>query len=346
MKIGFVVNRVATETPVYSTTRLSLAAFKRDHEAYTMGVGDFFQDAAGRLRARARRAPNKKFTSHDKYLEALQHAEAELIYADELDVMMLRNDPAEEMIERPWASTSGIVWGELAVARGVLVVNHPQSLGQAINKMYFQHFPAEVRPKTLITRHTDDVRAFYAENERKIVLKPLAGSGGASVFLVGPDDEANLNQMVEAITRDGYVVAQEYLTAASEGDVRLFVMNGMPLEVKGKFAAFRRVNKSGDMRSNMHVGGQSEAVEVTPEMRRIAEIVRPKLVADGMYLVGLDIVGDKLMEINVFSPGGLGSAAKFGGVDFSSKIIEDLERKVFYKDHCGGEISNQVLASL
>ena len=128
------------------------------------------------------------------------------------------------------------------------------------------------------------------------------------MFLIRDDDGANINQMIEAVIRDGYCIAQEYLPAAQEGDVRLFVMNGRPLKKDGKYAAFRRVNKTGDMRSNMHSGGESEPAEIDRDALRLVEMVRPKLVADGMFLVGLDIVKDKLMEINVFTPGGLGSA--------------------------------------
>ena len=91
--------------------------------------------------------------------------------------------------------------------------------------------------------------------------------------------------MVESISRDGYVVAQEYLPAAAEGDVRLFLMNGKPLMVKGKYAALRRRSTTDDMRSNMHVGGTGEHADITDEMLKICEIVRPKLVADGMYLL-------------------------------------------------------------
>ena len=143
------------------------------------------------------------------------------------------------------------------------------------------------------------------------MIKPLQGSGGASVFLIREADAANLNQMIDAVLRDGYCIAQEYLPAAQEGDVRLFVMNGRPLRKDGKYAAFRRVNKSGDMRSNMHSGGESRAGRKSTETAlRLVELVGPKLVADGMFLVGLDIVKDKLMEINVFTPGGLGSARR------------------------------------
>jgi glutathione synthase len=152
--------------------------------------------------------------------------------------------------------------------------------------------------------------------------------------------------MIDAVIRDGYCVAQEYLPAAAEGDVRLFVMNGRPLVYNGKYAAFRRVNKSGDARSNMHSGGESVATDVTDEMLRMVEIVRPKLVSDGMFLVGLDIVEDKLIEINVFSPGGLGSSSQFADVDFSEVVIQDLQRKLQYRKYYNGRMPNAQLATL
>ena len=121
-------------------------------------------------------------------------------------------------------------------------------------------FPREVRPRTLITRDRDEIKAF-AKEEGRCVLKPMQGSGGTGVFLVQEGDIPNLNQMIDAVSRDGFVIAQEYLPAAEQGDMRLFVMNGRPLRVKGKYAAFRRTRSGGDMRSNIHAGGKlAEAV--------------------------------------------------------------------------------------
>jgi glutathione synthase len=152
--------------------------------------------------------------------------------------------------------------------------------------------------------------------------------------------------MIDAVLRDGYCVVQEYLPAAAEGDVRLFVMNGRPLVHDGKYAAFRRVNKSGDHRSNMHSGGESVPVDVTDKMLRLVEIVRPKLISDGMFLVGLDIVEDKLIEVNVFSPGGLGSSSQFAGIDFPRVVIDDIERKVQSRKFYDGRMTNVELATL
>jgi glutathione synthase len=228
----------------------------------------------------------------------------------------------------------------------VIVVNDPNGLAKAASKMYFQLFPQEVRPRTLITRDSGEIKAFAKEQGGNIVLKPLQGAGGASVFLVRPDDVPNLNQMIDAVSRDGFVIAQEYLAAAQEGDTRLFIMNGRPLQVKGKYAAFRRVRSGGDMRSNIHAGGKLAEANIDETALRIAEIVRPKLVQDGMFLVGLDIVGDKLMEINVFSPGGLGSAQKFTKINFNRYVINALERKVNYMGFYGRNFDNVDMCTL
>jgi glutathione synthase len=348
MKIGFVVNDVKTEEPGYTTTRIAMAAVNLGHRSYTFGVGDFLCAPDGAIHARARSTNGKTYKSLEKFLKQLQSDESkrEVICLDELDVLLLRNDPSTDATERPWAASSGILFGQLVASRGVMVLNDPEHLAHALNKTYFQHFPEEVRPRTCISRNVEEIKRFIEAQHGKVVIKPLQGSGGKNVFLIGGDERANLNQMIDAVLRDGYCVAQEYLPAAAQGDVRLFVMNGRPLTHHGKYAAFRRVNKTGDARSNMHSGGESEPVEVTDEMLRLVEIVRPKLVADGMFLVGLDIVADKLIEVNVFSPGGLGSSSEFAGVDFAALVIDDLERKTQHRQFYGARMTNVDLATL
>lgn len=348
MRIAFVVNDVATEQAAYTTTRLAMSAVNRGHETWTLGVGDFVYKPDGSIHADARAVAGKEYDSLPTFMEELQGDDArrEQINLDDVDVLMLRNDPSEDTAERAWAQTTGILFGQLAAQRGTIVVNDPGNLANALNKTYFQHFPEQVRPKTCISRDPEEIKEFIASQGGRAVIKPLQGSGGSSVFLVRKADAPNLNQMIEAVIRDGYCIAQEYLPAAKEGDIRLFVMNGRPLEHQGKYAAFRRVNKTGDMRSNMHSGGESEAVEIDEDALRLVEMVGPKLVADGMFLVGLDIVKDKLMEINVFTPGGLGSAQQATGVDFAEIVIADLERKVRGKKHYGGSISNVQIATM
>ncbi|XVX19092.1 glutathione synthetase [Actinomycetota bacterium] len=347
MKIGFVVNDVAGESPVYTTTRLALTATQMGHEAYLMGVGDFAYQPDGSLAAKASAGAAKKYRSLERYLHDVQKPEVqELMGMDEFDVVMLRSDPAEDASENPWANNAAVAFGHLIARSGVLVVNEPTCLANALSKAYFQHFPEIVRPRTLISRDQQMIEDFVDELGGHAVLKPLQGSGGSGVFLVNDDEAPNLSQIIEAIARDGYVVAQEYLPEAKNGDVRMFVMNGRPLEVNGKIAAFRRKSTGSDVRSNMSAGGKASAVQVTDQMLEMVEVVRPKLVADGMFLVGLDIVGDKLMEVNVFSPGGLGSCQALYEENFATAIIEDLERKMIVRQHATGDFTNKSLATL
>ncbi len=348
MKIGFMVNDIKTEEPGYTTTRLAMAALNRGNEVWLMGAGDFAYDTDEHIYARAKSVPKKNYKSSEIYLSNLQgkNAITQRINVDDLDVLLLRNDPSTDTGLRSWAQSSGIIFGRAAMKHGVIVLNDPNGLAKAMNKMYFQLFPEEVRPRTLITRDKDEIKKFAREEGGNIVLKPLQGSGGSNVFLVKKEDMSNLNQMVEAVSRDGYVIAQEYLPAASEGDTRLFLMNGLPLRYKSKYAAFRRVRTGDDMRSNIHAGGRLRQAEITEEHLKLAEMVRPKIVQDGMFLVGLDIVGNKLMEINVFSPGGLGSAQKFEKVNFAHAVIASIERKVEYMSYYRRNFDNDEMATL
>ncbi|WP_018476388.1 glutathione synthetase [Pontibacter roseus] len=349
MTIGFVVNNIKTEGPGYATIFLAQCMHNLGHTVFLMGVGDLAYYPDGYMGATAVQAdPKHKYKSPATYLEAIQSEKAITVRvtAPDLDVLMLRNDPSAEGEGRAWAQNAGIIFGQLALRHGVIVLNDPTSLSDAVNKMYFQHFPEAVRPRTLITRDKEEIKEFFREQKNNIILKPLQGSGGSGVFMVKKNDATNLNQIVEAISRDGYVIAQEYLPQASEGDVRLFVVNGEALQYKGKYCAMRRVGAKDDIRSNMHAGGSAQAVEVDQTMLDLVELVRPKLIQDGMFMVGLDIVGDKLMEINVFSPGGLSDITEMKGVDFSVPIIETLERKVHYKKTYGVQIDNKTVAMI
>lgn len=313
-----------------------------------MGAGDFAYDTDEKIRARVRGAPRSNYKSSDTFLGDVQGKKADVsrITVDDLDVLPLRNDPSTDTGYRAWAQSAGIIFGRVAMRSGVIVLNDPNGLAKATNKMYFQLFPEEVRPRTLITRDREEVRQFAKDEGRTIVLKPLQGSGGQGVFLVRQDDMSNLNQMIEAVSRDGYVIAQEYLPDAAEGDTRMFLMNGLPLRHRGKYCAFRRVRTGDDMRSNIHAGGKLKRAELTDMHFKIAEMVRPKLVQDGMFLVGLDIVGDKLMEINVFSPGGIGSAQKFENVNFAHTIVAAMERKVEYMSYYRRNFDNAEMSTL
>jgi len=228
----------------------------------------------------------------------------------------------------------------------VLVVNDPSGLAIAQNKLYLQDFPEAVRPLTLISRDMEAIRSFIEAQKKGAIVKPLQGSGGKNVFKIESAQDSNLNQIFEAASIEGYLIAQAFVPEAVEGDVRLFMMNGLPLQQDGQYAAFRRTPAKGDVRSNIHAAGRASKVKVNDTMLSIAELVRPKLVQDGMFLVGLDIVGDKLLEINVFTPGGLTRLSDMYNVDFSQSVIAALENKVAIRKAYPSSLSNRQLATM
>lgn len=348
MKLGIVVNDTASEPVGYTTTYLAYEAFKRGHEVYYISLQDFSYGTDEQVHAVTRQPQPRRFRSARTYLNALQSSSAvvERISVDQLDVLLLRNDPARDFNVRPWARLAGINFGRLAMRHGVLVLNDPDGLTHAINKMYLQVFPAAIRPEAIITRDKSEIRDFAAAHGGSAVMKPLHGSGGRNVFLLRLGAPENINQMIEAVLQDGYVVAQEYLPAIAEGDTRLFMMNGQILEYEGAMAAVRRVRAGGDLRSNLTAGGESMAAQISDEMVELARQVRPRLVQDGMFFVGLDIVGDKIIEINVFSPGALIDASRLAGINFMEAIIVAIERKVAYREQRPGSFSNLELATL
>nr|WP_314444067.1 glutathione synthetase [uncultured Sphingomonas sp.] len=348
MRIAFFVNDTATEFPGYTTTVLAHQAAMRGHEVLYITPSDFMLDRDDSLRAHVRQMPKKKWSNREEFFEALRNSKttAEAVDLKEVDVLWLRSDPSLDATTEPWRAEAGILFGREAAKRGILVLNDPDSLGRAINKLYFQGFPEEARAETIITRDERDIKAFAKEHKNNVILKPLQGSGGSGVFKLDNESAGNLNQMIEAIGRDGYIICQAYIPAAKKGDIRFFLMNGRPLCVDGKFAALRRVAAKDDIRSNIHAGGKAEVVQIGKVELRVAEIIRPKLIADGMFLVGIDIVGDKILEVNVFSPGNLKSCSSLAGVDFSEAIIASVERKVEIASDYGSVFDNRHLAML
>lgn len=346
MKIAFVINDINTEKASYTTTFLALTAHKRGHKVYVFGVGDLGYSSDGHMIAQARTVGDHSYKNNETFFKALEKAEPERISSSDLDVLYLRNDPSEDINKRNWAQNAPYIFGQIAMRDGVVVLNHPESLSNAINKMYFQHFPEVLRPKTIITREAKDILDFFDEQKGKIILKPLQGSGGKNVFMVDKKSKSNLNQIIEAISNDGFIIAQEYLPRATDGDTRFFLMNGLPLQKNGVYAAMKRVNKAGDIRSNIHAGGKGKKADVDEEMLALVKILKPKLVQDGMFLVGVDIVGDKLMEINVFSPGALNMISTMYDVDFGAVVIEAIEHKVLYKKTYGQYVDNITIATL
>lgn len=346
MRIAFFVNSIQGEGPHYTTTALALAALARGHDIAYVTPGDFVLRPDDSLMVRALVLPGTAYKKVETLHKALRGDETEIrtLDAGEIDVLMLRNDPSEDADERPWAAQAGPMFGRLAAARGVLVLNDPDGLSVAHNKLYFQGFPEEVRPATLISRSIEEIRAFIEQQPKGAIVKPLQGSGGKNVFKIDSAADANLNQIFEAVTVEGYLIAQSYIPEATEGDVRLFLMNGRPLMRDGKYAAMRRVPAKGDLRSNIHARGTAVKAEIGPRALALADLVRPKLAEDGLFLVGLDIVGDKILEINVFTPGGIWGISKMYRTDFADSVIEAIERKLQIREAYRRTLANRSLA--
>ena len=231
-----------------------------------------------------------------------------------MDVVLMRQDPpfdmayitATHMLEHIHPKT--------------LVVNDPASVRDAPEKLLVTHFP-ELMPPTLITWDTAAIRAFREEH-KDIIVKPLFGNGGAGVFRIRQDDEnlASLLEMHWARSREPLMI-QRYEQAVRKGDKRVILIDGEPL------GAINRVPAEGESRSNMHVGGRPEAVELTARDREICARIAPLLRERGLLFVGIDVIGDWLTEINVTSPTGLQEVARFGGADLAAAIWEKIEAK-------------------
>ncbi len=348
MKICFVLNDIATER-CGTSVLLMTAAFNRGHEVYVMGVGDFNFHHNEPITILTTQAPkNTKTKSPQKYLEALQGSRVrrKKITAKNLDVLFIRNNPTEEESGREWAEQAGVAFGRMMQQQGVLVLNDAFALSHAfIDKLYFEELPGEIKPDSLITRSKDEILDFWDKHDKKMVLKPLEGSGGKDVFLID-ENEKNVNQIIETISSQGYVIAQEFLPAVKDGDVRILLMNGRVMVKDGKQAIIRRLSGEGEFRSNFALGATADSSDLTPEMQRIVDLTAPKLIRDGLFFVGLDIVKDKLIEINVLSPGGMEHFKDIGLPDFTHIVIESIERKVEYKEMYGNQLSNRVLATM
>ena len=233
-----------------------------------------------------------------------------------VDAVFVRKDPPFD---------SNYLWLTLVLERlrgRTLVVNDPQGLRNANEKLYACHFP-EVTPKTLVDSDKQRIKDFVLSVGGHAVIKPIDGHGGEGVFQLHKDDK-NVNALIEAVTRHGTRLAmvQEFLPAVVEGDKRILLIDG---EVVG---AILRVPRHDEVRSNIHVGGSVVATEISPDDRRIIDLVRPKLAADGLYFVGLDVIGGRLTEVNVTSPTGIQQMSRLSGEVREGLVVDWVERRV------------------
>ena len=207
-----------------------------------------------------------------------------------------------------------------AEREGARVFNKPAALRDHPEKLAILEFPQFIGP-TLVTRDEADIKRFHAEH-RDIILKPLDGMGGAGIFRVGPDG-LNLGSITETLNRGGAhtVMVQKYLTEIVKGDKRILVIGGEPVPF-----ALARIPQGSEIRGNLAVGGKGVAQPLSARDREIAESLGPVLAARGLLLVGLDVIGDSLTEINVTSPTGFQEITQQTGFDVAKMFIDALER--------------------
>jgi len=232
----------------------------------------------------------------------------------EMDIVLLRQDPPFDM---DYITTTHLLE---RIHPATLVVNDPVQVRNAPEKIFVTEF-ADLMPATLITKDLEEVRRFRHEFG-DIIIKPLYGNGGAGVFHLTKDDD-NLTSLVEMFAhsyREAFIV-QQYLPLVREGDKRIILIDG---EAAG---AINRVPAQGDARSNMHVGGRAEKSALTNREEEICARLKPALRERGFILVGIDVIGGMLTEINVTSPTGLREVKKFGGADIASLFWDCVEQK-------------------
>ncbi len=311
-KLGIIMDPIAGINIKKDTSfKMLLTAQERQYDVFYMEMSDLHM-LNGNPSATTRRLT--VFNNPEKWFELGEPEETPLA---DLDVILMRKDPpfdteyiyATYMLER-------------AEDSGTLIVNKPQSLRDANEKLYTAWFP-QCTPETLVTRSTDQIKAFW-ETHRDIIIKPLDGMGGASIFRVKENDP-NFGVITETLTNHGqqYAMIQKFIPDIKDGDKRILVINGEPMPY-----CLARIPASGETRGNLAAGGRGEARPLSDSDRWIAEQVGPTLREKGLIFVGLDVIGDKLTEINVTSPTCVREIESAFNIDITAKLFDVIEEKL------------------
>lgn len=332
MKVCFVVRSLFSQIPSYTTTHLAFEAYRRGHEVVYTTLNSFSCTDDMRVLATGVSFEDLEISNRFEWAKILQSglAPKREVCLSDFDVVFLRYNPNEMDGEKERGKNPSIEFGRLLKLQGVMVVNDPGGLTKAASKMYLSSFPSDIRAQTLITRSTIKIKDFLKKLKGPAIIKPLSGFGGQDVFFVKDLKDININQIISSVSKNGYVMAQEYLPAVKKGDKRILLLNGYPIFVGKQPALYLRVSPKGEIRSNMHIGGRRKKTKLTENDVKIIESIRPKLLADGLYFVGIDIVGNKLLEINVFCPGGINNINELYGINVGRVVIQDLERQIRY----------------
>ena len=235
---------------------------------------------------------------------------------EEFDAVLIRKDPP---FDRAYLYATLC----LEHARGkTLIVNDPRGLRDANEKLYALNFQAWT-PRTMVSSHRDEIRAFVDEVGGRAVVKPLDGAGGAGVLYLEGSDR-NARAIIDTVTYEGrrLAIVQAFLPAISEGDKRVLLLDGEPL------GAIVRTPRADDFRANIHVGGSVHVAELTERERALVADIAPRLRQDGLVFVGLDLIGGHLTEVNVTSPTGIQELGRLTGTHPEDKVIAWLETRV------------------
>ncbi len=293
-----------------TTFAFMLESLKRGHEVYFVGLQDIYARGT-QVMMRARRCEVMRATPHYRYLDegddyAIEHFAA---------VWMRKDPPADANYLYATMLLS------LADSRRTFVLNSPAGLREANEKLYALNFPGAI-PPTLVTYETARLRKFMAEQGGEMIVKPLDGHGGEGIFFVHVSDR-NLGAILDTITRfeTRPIMAQRYIPEVRAGDKRLIVLNGEPI------GGTLRVPREDDHRGNIHVGGTCVKAQITARDREICAMLKPRLARDGLYFVGLDIIGDFLTEVNVTSPTGVQEIDRLDGVSLEAKVADFVEAR-------------------
>lgn len=299
-----------------STFALMLEAQRQGHELYVYQPTSLAlvegQGTSGRVQARAR-----SVTVQRKRGDHATFGTEQMLDLGSMDVILMRQDPPFDM---GYITATHVLEHIHGVGEGkALVVNNPVSVRNAPEKLLVTHFP-HLMPPTVVTWDIPTIAAFR-EKYQDIILKPLYGNGGVGIFRVKPDDEnfSSLLEMHFSQSREPLMV-QRYEPAVRLGDKRIILVDGEPI------GAINRVPATGDTRSNMHVGGRAESVQLTPRDREICASIGPYLKEHGLIFTGIDVIGDWLTEINVTSPTGLQELDRFDGINSAEMIWSAIEK--------------------
>ncbi|MGM0565104.1 MAG: glutathione synthase [Pseudomonadota bacterium] len=238
------------------------------------------------------------------------------------DCIVIRKDPPIDPIMLNFLDS---------VKNQTVVINDIDGLRKANNKLYTTtfHDPNNTfLPVTHVSKNKDYLKRMIEEAETdRMILKPLDGSGGRGVIVLERGAKANTNSLLDFYinTRSdtsNYVILQEYIEGAEEGDVRVLMLNGKPI------GAYQRKPTDGDLRANIHVGGTAHKYKLSESQLHVCKKVGPRLAADGLYFVGLDMIGDKILEVNVLNPGGITNINRLNKVKLHREVVDFFEEKV------------------